>query len=453
MNNRLIKSNDAGGGGGCTNTVDLYNPFPDGGGVALYQLNGDATDVSGNYDGTATNVTYGTGEFGQAGVFNGSSSYVEILNSNYDVRGNFSLSLWFNMNDLLANQTLFAKILNTSEKPLTIRVLTDGRLLVEQEGNNSNYNKYSTNTVSAGNWYNLVWTADASFNGELFINKVSFLTTNPGTVNINNGVPSLIGIMGAPGSVYNGSSPFNGSIDQVRIFNKALNSTEVTTLYNETACDALACSGTTNTLQVLGDSSCIAAYPLDGSPADLSGNYNGVQTNVTYPVGEFDLAGAFNGSSSSISVTNSIKSTFTGNFSASVWAKPTSVALASQAILDFFEGAGIGCKLQIDSSKVRFISYNGSSYDILNTSSILSNNVWYNFVLTKSSNNYELFTNGVSVGTLTSNTATETSNPFGIGYSTQNGQYFNGSIDQVRIFNKAISASEVTTLYNETPCN
>jgi hypothetical protein len=42
MNNRLIKSNDA-GGGACTNTVDLYNPFPDGGGVALYQLNGDAT--------------------------------------------------------------------------------------------------------------------------------------------------------------------------------------------------------------------------------------------------------------------------------------------------------------------------------------------------------------------------------------------------------------------------
>ena len=60
MNNRLIKSNDA-GGGGCTNTVNLYNPFPDGGGVALYQLNGDATDVSGNYDGNFVNPAYTTG--------------------------------------------------------------------------------------------------------------------------------------------------------------------------------------------------------------------------------------------------------------------------------------------------------------------------------------------------------------------------------------------------------
>ena len=76
LGKRLIKSNDS--GGGCTNTVDLYNPFPDGGGVALYQLNGDAADVSGNYDGTATNVTYGAGQFGQAGVFNGSNSDVNM---------------------------------------------------------------------------------------------------------------------------------------------------------------------------------------------------------------------------------------------------------------------------------------------------------------------------------------------------------------------------------------
>ena len=91
--NRLINTNA--GGGGCTDTVDLYNPFPDGGGVALYQLNGNATDVSGNYDGTATSVTYGAGEFGQAGVFNGTSSWIDIrplqdaLNGGY-----YTFSVW-----------------------------------------------------------------------------------------------------------------------------------------------------------------------------------------------------------------------------------------------------------------------------------------------------------------------------------------------------------------------
>ena len=56
MNNRLINTKVA-GGGGCTDIVDNYDPFG-GGGVALYQLNGNANDVSGNYNGTATNVTY-----------------------------------------------------------------------------------------------------------------------------------------------------------------------------------------------------------------------------------------------------------------------------------------------------------------------------------------------------------------------------------------------------------
>jgi hypothetical protein len=40
-----------------------------------------------------------------------------------------------------------------------------------------------------------------------------------------------------------------------------------------------------------------------------------------------------------------------------------------------------------------------------------------------------------------------------IGQRTNGTDTLNGQLDQVRIFNKALSAGEVTTLYNETPCN
>ena len=98
MNNRLIKSNDAGGGGACTNTVDLYNPLPDGGGVALYQLNGDATDVSGNYNGTASNVTWGgAGQFGTSAAFNGSSSRIDLPSlGGISPSSDFTISCWVN---------------------------------------------------------------------------------------------------------------------------------------------------------------------------------------------------------------------------------------------------------------------------------------------------------------------------------------------------------------------
>ena len=54
----------------------LVDPFRDGSGKALYRLEGNALDESGNYNGTATSVTYGAGQFGRCGVFNGSSSKV-----------------------------------------------------------------------------------------------------------------------------------------------------------------------------------------------------------------------------------------------------------------------------------------------------------------------------------------------------------------------------------------
>ena len=79
MNNRLINTKVAGGGGGCTDIVDNYDPFG-GNGVALYQLNGNANDLSPNaYNGTFTTPAYGTGVFGQAAVLNGSSSYIRFF--------------------------------------------------------------------------------------------------------------------------------------------------------------------------------------------------------------------------------------------------------------------------------------------------------------------------------------------------------------------------------------
>ena len=54
---------------------------------------------------------------------------------------------------------------------------------------------------------------------------------------------------------------------------------------------------TTDTLQILGDTSCIAYYKM-ADATDESGSYNGTPTNVDFNVeGKYGLAGKFNGSS------------------------------------------------------------------------------------------------------------------------------------------------------------
>ena len=171
LGNKLINTN---AGGGCTNTVDLYNPFPDGGGVALYQLNGDATDVSGNYDGTATNVTYGAGQFGQAGVFN--NGYIQI--PNLTIPTTATISIWAKATSgyLFSSQTSAYR----REQPNMYWDGTNNRFAcLSSRGDSSSW--LYTGTLTAGAWHNIVLvqksdgTAYLYANGELQDSNLSLI--------------------------------------------------------------------------------------------------------------------------------------------------------------------------------------------------------------------------------------------------------------------------------------
>ena len=232
MNNRLIKSNDA-GGGGCTNTVDLYNPFPDGGGVALYQLNGDATDVSGNYDGTASNVTYGTGQFGQAAVFNGSSSVINTnLIPNYQ---NFSMSLWLKIPSghgtgkrIISNVP--AGTVPAPSISIIYGYLASDDLVIQFYDGATNHNIVKDN-IPSDTWFNLTFTWQS---GGLFMGYYN------GSFIDSSSIPTFSNSSVTP--IYFGYYPrfntydYSGSIDQVRIFSRALRPYEVEALYTEEYC-------------------------------------------------------------------------------------------------------------------------------------------------------------------------------------------------------------------------
>lgn len=67
----------------------LFDPFKDGSGKALYRLEDNALDESGNYNGTATSVTYGAGQFGRCGIPSATSGRIT---SSYN--GNLYASSW-----------------------------------------------------------------------------------------------------------------------------------------------------------------------------------------------------------------------------------------------------------------------------------------------------------------------------------------------------------------------
>ena len=170
------------------------------------------------YDGTPSNVNFNVaGKFGNAGEFNGSSS--KVSTSAYGLSGNasYSASLWFKLGDTSGDQVLYSFGNTVAYQGSSLYIRNNNQIY---HANNANADFFpSVPTLSAGVWYHFVLTYSS---GSLtaYINNLSI-----GTVPISTGVLNITGNLGRIGcDIYDGNF-INGSIDQVRIFNRAITAT------------------------------------------------------------------------------------------------------------------------------------------------------------------------------------------------------------------------------------
>ena len=197
-----------------------------------------------SYNGTATNVNFNVaGKFGNAGEFNGSSSYINI-SSLPELTANRSVSMWFKAVSIDNNDRLFGSVqgsnyFNISFGPTNnISAYTGGTLISS-----------ASNSISTNVWHNVVLVANGT-SGKLYIdgNEVTSTTITSYTIN-----PTAAYIGTNEGNV--GAQVPNASIDQIRIFSSALNATQVTQLYNEIQCvPTIVPSENFNTVLYTGDS-------------------------------------------------------------------------------------------------------------------------------------------------------------------------------------------------------
>ncbi len=429
--------------------------------AALYRFEDNVNDTTGSYNASDASVTFtnkttaaptynSSGKFGKSAIFNGSTSAIKYPDDFWK-KQIFSISCWFKADDVSSTyQTLFSGYSNDGTHKGFVMAIDTNKISYVH---GITVHRGST-TLSNSTWYHFVLVLDGS-EARGYLNGVLDLTVT-GITSVtyqSSGQKFFTGIRPQlPGSNY-AYGEYDGEIDQMRFFEKALNLGEIDSLYNETATSA-ALSGITNPSTV--------AYYKMADATDETGSYNGTPTNVDFNVqGKYGFAGKFNGSNAYIDLPLSTSSLFDGKntLAVSFWFKTTTTA--RQRMFTDYAQTSRNCDIIIDAGNIEIeTDYNQSTNLKYTSSSTYNDGNWHHLVvaLNQSAGQRTIYIDGslVNTGTLSSNSWSGTGQKVTLGafYSSSSGysQYFDGSIDQVRIFNKAISASEVTKLYTEIQC-
>ncbi len=206
-----------------------------------------ATDSTGNgIDGTYNNlpllgVPSKDVALGTAVDFDGSNDYVEVPHDDRFLADDGTVLLWFNINDLSIRQGIFSKDSQDFDTGGHLTIFYFNNVVnVRFQSTSSSYSLVSP-SISVGIWYHVAFTWGT--NGiKLFVDGVEvdanpaytggMGSTSGGTGNFE---PLVIGaaswfsadLVSAPVTEY-----FNGTIDDVRFYNRALLPSEIQDLFN-----------------------------------------------------------------------------------------------------------------------------------------------------------------------------------------------------------------------------
>jgi hypothetical protein len=176
-------------------------------------------------------------------------------------------------------------------------------------------------------------------------------------------------------------------------------------------------------------------------------------TPTTDRFGNANSAYSFNGTSSYLTRT-SFGHTFTqgGSFSVSIWVKKANTSAGVAIMSGNTTSLNFIWLVQSDATKAIFgTNKQQSSWFWTNATTNYVLNEWEHYVGVYTANTMTFYRNGVLQGT-TINTHTNVAQavlPFWIGRGVS-GNYFTGSLDDIGIWNRAITPNEVAILYQST---
>ena len=192
----------------------------------------------------------------------------------------------------------------------------------------------------------------------------------------------------------------------------------------------------------------VSRWAADGNALDSVGSNNGTLINgVTFGTGQFGQAFRLNGTNQYVNIPDSNSLDITNALTISAWINPTTVtSVTSYRIVDKITAGGAdGYLLDILTGPLRMIAGNA---ELLGGT--VATNTFQHVAGVYDGQFMRLYINGVQVasrdfGSIAPIPTNNLSLKIGVD-STGNGNLFSGLIDEVNIFNRALSASEIGQL-------
>ena len=463
-------------------------------------VNGVAMDSSGNGNNAnliniATSTFYSIGKIGQGFNFDGTNdiaSTTRINNNEITVAG------WFykNANDFGSNNAdaLFgAWRWNSNTQLQEGFVLRPGHLVSQnctgvatgsaylcsawmvvttngatktQKTSVFNLSSISKNGTTTQEWFHIAGTYNSTDgNQRLYVNGV--LRDTGLHVAGNTVVPLATTTAGACylymkiGYDCENTGYFNGRIDDVRLYNRALSANEVKSLYNQ-GLSKFNKSPTKTLISGLvgywtmdgGDTNWTTNTITDKSTSGNTGTMTNMSTSTSPAIGKIGQALSFDGVDDYVPIPPG-GAPLTGSIS--FWYKFNTAARTETEIWygnSWYAQEMVLFRRYNTDDKIHFGIYTGgvNQNDVSNfTTSVMSPNVWYHIAATFQTNDVRLYFNGTLQQTDTvASMATTTGTEVRLGRGSGGGasEYMQGGLDEVRFYNRILSANEVKTLYN-----
>uniref|UniRef100_UPI00356A0B6A LamG-like jellyroll fold domain-containing protein n=1 Tax=Lutibacter sp. TaxID=1925666 RepID=UPI00356A0B6A len=168
-----------------------------------------------------TLTTDRNGNLERAYSFDGVNDIITVNHStNLNMEGELSISVWVKPTTL-SNAMILGKSNYTSNTNYLLRTKTTGFLQFE-------YKKYANSTnnpLIAGQWNHIAVISEADNTKKIYVNNV--LSTHTESTSPYGVVTDILTIGARSGAEF-----FQGAIDDLRIYNKALSEAEILNLYN-----------------------------------------------------------------------------------------------------------------------------------------------------------------------------------------------------------------------------